>query len=396
MNFQQFLTPDILFLIVLAIVPSAIWFYFFYKKDPSPVPLKNLILTFFVGCFSVVPLFTYQTIYRDYAYEKIFEVYLMELAPSMFIENYIANLALQGFISFFSAILFLAVLISVLSALLTIVLTFFYKQTFKNVWHALIIETTNFTAFGVIIALIISVEVVISSYVDRNIVTSTLGLFMVLAVMEEYVKHLMVRFTDDHRIRDIDDAIEMSLVVGLAFAFVENIVYFVNYRDQIWTIFVGRSVFSLFAHILFSGIFGFYYGTAHFAKYIYFLRARVHGQVFQLPRFVHKILHLKGHVTYHEQKLMEGLVLATVIHTIFNLLLEFNWTIAIVPFLLIGYFFLSYLLSHKENQKQYGLVGSRAMPYNDYQRLTWKISTIRWAEQIKRERELKEVVSNKQ
>ena len=52
------------------------------------------------------------------------------------------------------------------------------------------------------------------------------------AQAEEYAKQfekigaqLVVRATDDKKLADIDDAITLSIVVGLAFAFIETIIY---------------------------------------------------------------------------------------------------------------------------------------------------------------------------
>jgi len=94
---------------------------------------------------------------------------------------------------------------------------------------------------------------------------------MIVGVIEEYMKHLSVRATDDDKFMNIDDAIEYSIIAALGFAFIENIMYFYfiwihQGVDALFISFIFRSIFSTFAHILFSGIYGYFYGIAHFAK----------------------------------------------------------------------------------------------------------------------------------
>ena len=60
-------------------------------------------------------------------------------------------------------------------------------------------------------------------------------------------------------------------MAALGFAFTENILYFYNIWitkgvEDLFVSFLYRSSFSTFAHLLFSGVLGYYYGMAHFAK----------------------------------------------------------------------------------------------------------------------------------
>ncbi|MEK9159984.1 MAG: PrsW family glutamic-type intramembrane protease [Patescibacteria group bacterium] len=192
----------------------------------------------------------------------------------------------------------------------------------------------------------------------------TLLAFMFVGVIEEYMKHLVVRRTDRGFFRNIDDAIEFSIIAALGFAFVENILYFY----YIWTYqgleifmvsFVFRSVFSTFAHILFSGIFGYYYGIAYFAEPIWSEEQRQGRH--KIYDFFHKIMHFKSNRVFAREKITEGLLLAVLLHGAFNILLEMNLTFFMIPFLVFGYSFLDYLFKRKENLKAYGyLVGENS------------------------------------
>lgn len=181
--------------------------------------------------------------------------------------------------------------------------------------------------------------------------------FMFVGVIEEYVKHLVVRKVDEGFFKSIDDAIEFSILAALGFAFMENILYFYNvfhsHGEQVLLMtFVFRSLFSTFAHILFSGIFGYFYGMAYFAEPIWSEKQREsRGKILN---FLHRSLHFKRDRIYAVEKTSEGLVLAASLHAMFNLILETNLTFLMVPFLVLGYAYLDELFKRKENLKELG------------------------------------------
>lgn len=180
--------------------------------------------------------------------------------------------------------------------------------------------------------------------------------FMFVGVLEEYMKNIVVRKTDRKHLSSIDDAIEFCIIAALGFAFVENMMYFFyiwNYQgfDSLFISFIFRSIFSTFAHILFSGIYGYYYGVAHFATPIW--QEEIQQNRHPILRLMHRILHLKGSTLFREEKMMEGLLLAMGLHAFFNVALEVGWTFIIVPYLVIGYLLLSHLFNKKENHKRY-------------------------------------------
>lgn len=182
--------------------------------------------------------------------------------------------------------------------------------------------------------------------------------FMVVGVIEEYAKHLVVRIVDKNKFQNIDDAIEYSIIAALGFSFVENVMYFV----YIWTTqgveplflsFIFRSIFSTFAHILFSGIYGYFYGIAYFAAPIFKEEIRNKKRFF-FTKLIHKIIHIRSAEIFEKEKVTEGLIAAVLLHSFFNVMLEMNWTFLIVPFLITGYTFLDYLFKKKEDHRNYG------------------------------------------
>lgn len=181
--------------------------------------------------------------------------------------------------------------------------------------------------------------------------------FMFVGIIEELMKMSAVKTVDDGEIKDIDDAIEFFVIAALGFSFTENILYFYN----IWVAqgasdlvlpFLFRSSFSTFAHLLFSGILGYYYGIAYFAKPI--LREEIEKNRRHWTIWLEKILFFRRETIFERQKLAEGLIISIGLHALFNIFLEIGLTFMIIPFLVTGYISLSYLFSKKENHKNYG------------------------------------------
>lgn len=187
----------------------------------------------------------------------------------------------------------------------------------------------------------------------------TILAFMFVGVVEEYLKHIVVVKADRGFFRNIDDAIEFSIIAALGFAFIENILYFYYIwqfqgTEVLLVSFVFRGIFSTFAHILFSGIYGYFYGLAYFADPIWAEEQRKDRH--KLIKAFHKIAHFRSSRIYANEKLMEGLLAAVILHAGFNILLELGLTSFMVPFLLFGYGLLDYLFKKKENLKKYGCI----------------------------------------
>ncbi len=192
--------------------------------------------------------------------------------------------------------------------------------------------------------------------------------FMMVGIIEELMKLFAVKVSDEDEIKSIDDAIEFFIVAALGFAFTENVLYFYNIwitqgAEHLFLPFMFRSTFSTFAHVMFSGILGYYYGTAHFAKPI--LQEELRASRKHWTRALHKILSFRKEKMFHEERMMEGLLIAIGLHAIFNIFLEMNLTYLIAPFLICGYLALNYLFTKKENHKNYGklLVHVRNHPH---------------------------------
>ena len=197
---------------------------------------------------------------------------------------------------------------------------------------------------------------------------SVLITFMIVGAIEELMKLLSVKIVDDEEFKHIDDAIEFFIIAALGFSFTENILYFYNIWElegaqNLFLPFLFRSSFSTFAHIMFSGIFGYYYGIAHFAKPE--LQEEIRKNRHHWTKLLHRIFNASGEKMFHEEKILEGAIIAVGLHAIFNVFLEMNWTFLIVQMLVCGYIALDYLFALKENRKNLGKlhVGVRNHPH---------------------------------
>lgn len=183
--------------------------------------------------------------------------------------------------------------------------------------------------------------------------------FMIVGVIEELAKFSAVKMVDRKRICSITDCIEYFIIVGLGFAFAENIIYFYNIihvkgADGVFLPFIFRSLFSTFAHVMFSGILGYYYGLAKFAEPV--LKEKYNKEKWLLIRKIVAKLKLNRIRTFHDEKIIQGVLIAVALHAFFNIFLEMNWTFFIVPFLTIGFITLSYMFDNRRVDKDYCLV----------------------------------------
>ncbi len=206
--------------------------------------------------------------------------------------------------------------------------------------------------------------------IEENITEThiaALATLIVVGILEELMKSGVVRVIGKTRIgiQTVNDAVKYSILAGLGFAFTENIFYF----HRIWQessgvgafIFpvVFRSIFTVCAHMVFSGIFGYYYGIAKFSKPILETNLWM-GERNKNIYWLSKILGTDEANAYRQFVLLKGLIIAMGIHAMFNFLLEFN---QFLPVLLIvggGFLYLLYLLAHKAGHIAFDGTGQSA------------------------------------
>ena len=179
------------------------------------------------------------------------------------------------------------------------------------------------------------------------------GIYIIVGVTEEIVKQMMVRYVDTKTvlIQTVNDSIRFSLVAALGFAFAENIIYFKTIMmvapiEEVIVTFLFRSIFTACAHMIFSGIFGYFFGIAKFTLDIT-RNKHWEGKIYFGVHLMSKIFRIPYAQAFKELKILQGLVIAIVLHTIFNYMLHMNMIIPTIALVGLGYAYLRYLLNRK-------------------------------------------------
>lgn len=356
-------------------LPAVLFWYFLFRfQNKRALPREVIRDTFFIGIFSVVPLLTYQ-----YVYTHWFPSLSAQYLGSAFTEHsfmYGVSQIIFGFMT-------LGVSFLVLIGLFTILYSLFTKESLFNTLRAFFSEPLNFSATSIILIIILIIEMVLKA-AGVPIPAAVIGSTFLLAMLEEYSKHLIVRLFDDNKIKNIANAIELSIVVALSFAFLENIIYLSSVSAApVQNLIVGRSIISMFGHVIFSAIFGFYYGLSKFAKPVFMVKS-MESHVPGLPAFLYRIFRFKTHEVFKAQKIFEGLVFASLLHFVFNLCLQFNLFLGVLTIIMAGGYLVFLLLGSDLVQRQWSVIGSKAMPSTDFEKLAWKISILKHLEAIKK------------
>lgn len=182
-----------------------------------------------------------------------------------------------------------------------------------------------------------------------------LVLVVFLAVIEEIAKFLVVLFIDKYKnlVNSIHDAIRYSIVAALGFAFAENILYFYRFgiHMQLYSflaLFSFRSIITVCGHLMYSGIFGNYYGMSKFAKS--YATQSYWGNTKKLDKRALSDKQLKRKASwYRKRKIMQGLLFAAALHSGFNYFLELEEITNVLWILGLGLIFLIYLYRRQSN-----------------------------------------------
>ncbi len=358
-------------------IPAVLFWYFLFRFQNRKALHPDLIRdTFFIGIFSVIPLFLYQYAYTHWA-------------PTLSTDYLGSILSNQGIVTSITQVLvgFLAMGLSFVAIIggFTIFYSLFTKESFTNTLKALLSEPLNFGASSIIFLIVLLFDVGLRTFTPWQLPAGLIGTTFILAMLEEYSKHLIVRLFDDHKIKNIANAIEFSIIVALSFAFLENIIYFTNNTSaDLQGVIIGRSIISMLGHIIFSAIFGYYYGLSKFSKEVMTVES-IESKVPAFPQWIYKIFNFKTENTFKSQKIFEGLIFATLVHTIFNLFLQYNFLLGVLPILIGGGFMIYLMLNSDITQRELSLVGSKEMPQEDFEKLTWKISVMKHLQDIKKQ-----------
>jgi RsiW-degrading membrane proteinase PrsW (M82 family) len=196
----------------------------------------------------------------------------------------------------------------------------------------------------------------LSTFIQENITSQSkmyIAMFVLFGALEEIIKLYVITTVDKKTvlIKTIGDSIRYSVAAALGFSFTENIYYLYEFWPSISTgelvnMYIFRSVFTACAHMIFSGIFGYFYGIGKFSIEIV-KQHKLTGKISKSAKFIGKIFNLSLSHAYQQQMVFKGLIIAVLMHATYNYLLQFNIIWPVMIFVILGYLYLRYLLSRK-------------------------------------------------
>jgi protease PrsW len=200
-------------------------------------------------------------------------------------------------------------------------------------------------------------------------------LFAILEEMAKISAAIFVVNYHKHEFNQIIDGVVYAVTASLGFAFMENLFYLASFHgantniyDFIYVI-AFRSLGTMLAHTLFSGLAGLVWAYAYFSKQIspfnkqnllvFEIKDWLNREILSLHIIRHNILKAQpSRRGGHEKKVlvMEGLMLAIFLHIIFNVTTDFeifgkNLTFLLVPMLIAGFLYISYVFTKRLNVK---------------------------------------------
>lgn len=97
--------------------------------------------------------------------------------------------------------------------------------------------------------------------------------FFFIALIEETIKFIILKeYLKSKKVNQVIDGMKTGLWLGLGFAFVENVFYFLNFYSQLEILkllmiaILLRGVFSTLAHALYGAVMGYYLSLAKFNR----------------------------------------------------------------------------------------------------------------------------------
>lgn len=157
--------------------------------------------------------------------------------------------------------------------------------------------------------------------------------FLCVGIMEEVSKQWMVRRNGVPLFSSIDDAMQLSIMVAIGFAFAENVInptYFLGFVRQhllagspdvvgFLSNVTGRAVLTSMVHIVSTGVMGYFIGLALFAD-PYLKDAEKRGHHHRLLHGLSVLIRVPVKSIYRKEMMIVGLLAAIVLHGLFNFL----------------------------------------------------------------------------
>ncbi len=211
--------------------------------------------------------------------------------------------------------------------------------------------------------------------------------FMILGALEEYAKFLIISRINNNQIHfnRVVDGIEYAIAGALGFAFLENVAYFAAAANQyapqglndigylitnvsFIQIVTARNIGTMLMHTIFSGFLGYYYGKARVLELEAEISEKKKLRNYLLVKGVKsRVQRIKALWENHhfpiphsirvrkDELIAEGLLVAVILHALYNSLLHFDLAWVIAPVVMLEFSLIMYELHLERNLYVYDL-----------------------------------------
>jgi len=254
-------------------------------------------------------------------------------------------------------------------------LLFYYKKDYREPEPKGVIFKT-FVAGMTVAVPFLGLKLLMAKIPNLNAALVGISAVMVFAALEEMAKltaSIFVVTRNKMHFNQVIDGVVYAVTAALGFAFVENLFYFIQFfkyeQQGLWSLFLFRSLGTMLAHTLFSGLAGLIWAYAYFSKQItpfqekgllaFRFKDFINTEILSLHIIRKNILSATpSRRGGHEKKILvlEGMVAATLLHAIFNLtttyqVLGLGLTFLLVPIIMGGLIYVSFVFTKKLNNQ---------------------------------------------
>ena len=376
----------LIYLIGISLGMVLLWGAFFYIRNSRRQPVGEIIKIFFLGALSIGPVFIFHQWFLNQLTERVIQWWPI-------LNHNITAALVQLILMLIFALIFILIFTIIRASFLKIFYRLAWWKSFKTNYD----KMYNVTPLLIFLGVFFGVEIVFDLATGASFIISIGGGTMLFAVLEEYFKYIINPFLVYKKINTINTAMTHAIYVGLAFAFVENVLFFYFYLDapDFNRIVLFRSIFTTLMHIGASGLLGYFYGISVFGESM-LADYEIEKSQYNVPAWVRGIIQKK--TIFKSMSITQGFFLAALVHALFNLLLHLNFVIFAAFLAVILCLSILGLLHSRTAQIQYGIVGSKAMPEADFERLRMQISVLEHVKEIQKkhpaEPQLKEIIDN--
>lgn len=361
-------------LILVTIIPIGLWGLYFHSKNPRKQPWTEILKIFLLGTFSIVPVILF--------HQYFLNVLTGELAAYF---NWLEFPIVISLLQLALMVVFIGLFVLFFALIQSTVLKIWYHLEWQSNFKAITKKLYHLTPLLIFFVGFVIIELIFKVTLKSDFILSLSGSTMIFAVLEEYFKYLINPFLIYKRLNSVGSAVVNTLYVGLAFAFVENILFFVNQQvnPEFVTLFIYRSLFTTLLHVCASGLLGYFYGLSLFAKPIV-ANYEIEKSQYSTLASLRALLGVRKKSVFQSISITQGFFIAALVHALFNLLLYLDLKLVAAAGVLGFSAFIVYLLNLESTHVQYGIVGTAAMPQEDFEKLRLQISVLQHVQEIQK------------